>query len=84
MAILLNWVDLAYWWSCIRKGLPCSLRSRLVSKCSQANNSVRALSPWPWRKFESTWTAKDTYRGDWIRRGLFRGEKNKQDVVAVL
>ena len=23
-------VDFAYWWSCIRKGLPCSLRSRLV------------------------------------------------------
>ena len=23
-------VDFAYWWSCIGKGLPCSLRSRLV------------------------------------------------------
>ena len=56
----------------------------IFSKCSQANNSVGALSPWPWRKFESTWIAKDTLRGDWIRRGLFRGEKNKQDVVAVL
>ena len=27
---LLVWVDFAYWWRCIRKGLPCSLRSRLV------------------------------------------------------
>ena len=25
-----EWVDCAYWWSCIGKGLPCSLRSRLV------------------------------------------------------
>ena len=24
-------VDFAYWWSCIGKGLPCSLRSRLVT-----------------------------------------------------
>ena len=25
-----EWVDFAYWWSCIGKGLPCSLHSRLV------------------------------------------------------
>ena len=25
-----EWVDFDYWWSCIGKGLPCSLRSRLV------------------------------------------------------
>ena len=25
-----EWVDFAYWWSCIGKGLPCSLYSRLV------------------------------------------------------
>ena len=28
-----EWVDFAYWWSCIGKGLPCSLRSRLVFFC---------------------------------------------------
>ena len=26
-----EWVDFAFWWSCIGKGLPCSLRSRLVN-----------------------------------------------------
>ena len=28
---LLVWVDFAYWCSCISKGLPCSVRSRLVN-----------------------------------------------------
>ena len=26
-----EWVDFDYWWSCIGKGIPCSLCSRLVS-----------------------------------------------------
>ena len=29
---LAEWEDFAYWWSCIGKGLPWSLRSRLVSQ----------------------------------------------------
>ena len=28
-----EWVDFTYWWSCIGKGMPCSLRSRLVLTC---------------------------------------------------
>ena len=33
-----EWVDFAYWWSCIGKGLLCSLCSRLVSVHSCFSN----------------------------------------------
>ena len=33
-----EWVDFAYWWSCIWKGLPCSQHSRLVFKRHPIND----------------------------------------------
>jgi hypothetical protein len=44
-------VDFSYWWSCIGKGLDCSLRSRLVwNKVFKKNSSGEENNAKAWQK----------------------------------